>query len=61
MRVTEQVAHRVCGVSITGDAQNSTGRSSEQPALAEPALSRGAGLGLQSSLPASLCKSEIHI
>lgn len=36
-----QVAWRACGVSILQDTQNPAGHSSEQPAAAAPALSRG--------------------
>jgi len=39
----EQGAWKGCGVSIFGDIQNLAGHG--QPALAEPALSRGVGVG----------------
>lgn len=37
----EQIAWRVCGVSIHGDVQNSAGHNPEPPALFDSALSRG--------------------
>lgn len=47
----ELVAQRDCGVTIPGDTQNLTGHGCEQPVLAEPDLSRRAGLiNLQRSL-----------
>ncbi|KAK4813932.1 hypothetical protein QYF61_003002 [Mycteria americana] len=36
----EQVARRICGVSILGDIQHLTGRDPGQPVPADPALSR---------------------
>ena len=37
----EQITQRGCGVFILGDIQNPAGHSPEQPALADPVLSRG--------------------
>ena len=48
----EQAAQGGCGVSFSGDIQNSPGHGPVQPALGDPALSGGIGLDdLQRSLP----------
>lgn len=50
----EWAAQRGCAVSVLRDTQNLTGHDSEQPALDDPALSRGVELDeLQECLPAS--------
>ena len=49
----EQVAERVCGVSILEDIQNLTGHGHEQLALADPAQSRAGLDELRRCPPAS--------
>ncbi|KAK4828539.1 hypothetical protein QYF61_027215 [Mycteria americana] len=46
----EEVAQRVCGVSILGNIQQPTGHSPGQSALPDPALSKAQGLFLNSDL-----------
>lgn len=51
----EQVFQRGCRISILTGAQNVSGCSPEQPAIADPALSNGKGLDdFQSCLSTSL-------
>ena len=49
----EQTAQRGCRVSILGDIQNLTGHGPEQPAVTDPALSRGWTRQSPEVLPAS--------
>lgn len=50
----EQILQRVCGVSILGNTQKSTGHGPGQPGPADPSLSRRVRLdNLLRSLPAS--------
>lgn len=52
VQTVEQVSQRHCEVTVFGDTQNPTGHSLEQPAGADPALSRKVGLDdLQRYLP----------
>lgn len=41
---TGTAAQNECGVSILGEIQKTSGHSSEEPDLFDPALSRGVGL-----------------
>lgn len=44
-RTLEQIAWRVCGVSILGEVQNLTGHNPKTPAQLDTALSGKTGLG----------------
>lgn len=55
----EQVFQGGCRISILTGAQNASGCSPVQPAIADPALSNGKGLDFQSCLSASLNKLDL--
>ena len=60
-QTVEQVAQRGCGLSIFGDTQNLTGHGPGQPAVADPALSRGLALTISPSPlpPQPFCDSGL--
>ena len=48
LKINRDIILPLCGVSILEDAQHSNGDRTEQPALANPALSREVGVPSQS-------------
>jgi len=44
-QMLEQVAHRSCGLPITGNVQGQVGRGSEWPGLVKDVLAHGRGVG----------------